>query len=290
MRVLLTGAAGRLGSETCRHLVAAGFDVVATDHVFRGDLPVRVRVIDLLDRHAVYPLLEGCEAVVHLANHPNLGSISPPQRLYAENLTMNANVFHAAVELGIKRLIFASSIQAISGDRNAWHGTGDRPSCLPHLPLDEHMPACPGNLYGLSKANTEQMLSQYAFLDPTLSCTAIRFPSLMATEWLEHYRRHRGGHAKLDEAFTCLEMRDAAALIRCVLVTNRPGYIHFVPAARANLLGWTPAEVIARFYPNVPLKQPADQMRVLVDLEALHRYYDWAPQIEFDLPRWDGQG
>lgn len=82
MRVLLTGAAGCLGAETCHRLSAAGHDVVAADHVFRGDLPVKLRVADLLDRHAVYPLLEGCEAVVHLANHADPSRVSPPQQPY----------------------------------------------------------------------------------------------------------------------------------------------------------------------------------------------------------------
>lgn len=291
MRIFLTGAAGRLSSAVCRHLAAEGHEVVATDQVYRGDLPVKLRVADLLDRHAVYGLLDGCEAVVHLANHAHMGRVSPPQRLYAENVTMNVNVFHAAVEAGIKRLVFASSIQAIAGDRQGLpdDAAAARPSCLPYLPLDEHVPACPGNLYALSKAAGEQMLALYARLDPSLSCTAIRFPSLWRTEWLEHYRRYwHGSPLNLDEAFCYLEMRDAVTLVARVLATGRPGYIHFVPAARNNSLGWPPAEVIARFYQGVPLRRPADQMTALVDLEALERYYGWTPRHEVELPRRDG--
>ena len=78
MRVLVTGAAGRLGSHTCHHLVAQGHDVVAADSQYRRDLPVPLRMVDLLDRTAAYGLVEGCQAVVHLANHPDMGRVSPP--------------------------------------------------------------------------------------------------------------------------------------------------------------------------------------------------------------------
>lgn len=290
MRVLLTGAAGRLGSRVCHHLVARGYDVVATDSLYRADLPVPLRLAELLDRHAVYPLLDQCEAVVHLANHPDMGRVSPPQRLYVENLTMNANVFHAAIERGIRQLVFASSIQAISGERDNWNGTGDRSSGLPYLPLDEHVPARPGNLYAVTKVNTEELLRQYVLLDPTRSCTAIRFPHLSSgrrPSGSHHHRHSVDDVSRLDEVFAYLSLDDASELIHRVLQTNRVGYIHFLPAAQGNYLGWTPAEVIARFYPNVPLKQPAEQMRALVDLDALEHHYGWTPTPDGVRPRWE---
>lgn len=287
MRILLTGASGRLAVTVHRELLRTGHEVVPTDCLHRPGI-AGLRIVDLLDRSAVYGLLEGCDAVVHLGNHADMGRVSPPQRLYSENVTMNANVFHAAIEMGIRRLIFASSIQAISGDRVLWQGGEARPTCLPYLPLDEHVPACPGNLYGLSKANTELMLWHYCRLDPSLSCTAIRFPSLWKAEWIEHYREHHSAPGKLDEAFTYLEVQDAARLVSAVLVAGRPGYIHFVPSARNNYLGWSPAEIIRRFYPGIPLKRPAETMPALVDLAPLQQAYGWAPQVALDMPRWEG--
>jgi nucleoside-diphosphate-sugar epimerase len=289
MRVLVTGAAGRLGSQTCHHLVAQGYDVVAADSQYSRGLPVPLKVVDLLDRLAAYALLDGCEAVVHLANHADMGRMSPPQRLYAENVTMNVNVFQAAVEAGVKQIVFSSSIQAISGERDDYNGTGDRPSCLPYLPIDEHTPACPGNLYGVSKASAEELLRHYAFLHPELSCTAIRFPYIFSSLSLRHRRWFpHHGWGRLDEAFAYIAVEDAVELIDRVLQTNRRGYVHFLPASRGNLLGWTPAEVIARFYPNVPLRQPVEQLRALVDIDMLERCYGWTPRHEQDMPRWKG--
>ena len=100
MRTLVTGAAGKLGSQVVAALVRAGHEVRATDSRFRADLSVPLRPANLLDEHALYPLLEGCDALVHLGNHPNHFAGPSPQRLLAENTSMNANAFFAAIDSG----------------------------------------------------------------------------------------------------------------------------------------------------------------------------------------------
>src|SRR5688500_8155792 len=98
MRVLVTGAAGKLGVATVRALVRAGFEVSATDQRFNGELGVPFRMADLREEHALYPLLEGMDALVHLGNHPNRFAGPSPQRILAENTAMNANAFTAALD------------------------------------------------------------------------------------------------------------------------------------------------------------------------------------------------
>ena len=197
-KVLVTGAAGRLGREVCKALVAGGFDVRATDHHYRRELPVGLEVADLLDDTAAYRLLDGCESVVHLANHPHVGSISPVQRLYRENVSMDVNVFQAAVDLGIRRIVFASSVQVFSGDRTGgWGDTTEalsRPSCLAYLPIDGETPICPRNGYALSKAAGEQMLRYYVALDADLSATTVRYPFLLGERHRKWFRRRAKSH------------------------------------------------------------------------------------------------
>src|SRR3970040_650452 len=98
MKILVTGAAGRLGSVVTKSLLEGGHDVRATDHRHRRDFPVRLELANLRDELRAYALVEGCDVVVHLGNHPNLFSGPSPQRLFSDNVTMNANVFRAAVD------------------------------------------------------------------------------------------------------------------------------------------------------------------------------------------------
>jgi nucleoside-diphosphate-sugar epimerase len=225
MKVLLTGAAGRLGREVFKALVDGGYDVRATDRTYRRDLPGRLEVANLLDGPTCYRLLEDCQAVVHLANHPHIFVRLPFQDVYAQNMTMDVNVFQAAAELGIKKIVFASSVQAMAGDRHVDFRADDPaavvpPTCLTYLPIDGDAPSCPRNLYALSKEAGEQMLRYYVALDEELSASAVRFPFIVTQESLDWYR-HRGNeyrdagriHGHADEGFSYLFAADAAALV-----------------------------------------------------------------------------
>lgn len=261
MRILLTGATGRLGSVVCRQLVEHGNDVVAADALYRSDLPVRLHVVSLLDRMAVYPLVAGCQAVVHLANHPDMNRGLMPQVVYAENVTTDANVFQAAMDAGVRQIVFSSSVQVTSGAR---YGADDvvKPSCMAYLPGDGALPPVCPNLYALGKRTAENMLNHYAAVDPGRSYTAIRFPWLVRgiAQVLPPGQTtvHPG---KLDELFSCLAHADAAAFIRAVLAANRPGYACCFPASRLNRLGWSVPEIVKTFYPQVPLRRPLAEMK-----------------------------
>ena len=100
MRVVVTGGAGHLGSAVCEVLAEAGLDVLSVDRVYERDLPVRQEVANLLDGPGVYRLLRDHEAVVHLANIPNPFGPTPPQQVDSDNVTMDMNVFQAAVQSG----------------------------------------------------------------------------------------------------------------------------------------------------------------------------------------------
>lgn len=283
MRVLVTGGAGRLGSSVCSALADGGFDALAVDRTYNCDLPVPLEVADLLDPVGVYRLLEGCDAVVHLANHPHARVGLPPQRLYAENVTMDANVFQAAAEVGVRRLVFASSVQVFAGTRTQEEDGESEPSCLPYLPLDGELPPCPGNSYALSKEAGEAQMRYYARLDEEMSCTAIRFPLIMTERYRQWYRRHgrafrRRAFGNLDEGFAYLTDADAASLVLAVLQRQGPGYHQLFPAAPDTYVDMPIPEIIERYYPQVPPRVPADEMESLVDISAIRASLGWEPR------------
>ena len=276
MKVLVTGAAGRLGSVTVRALLAAGFEVRGTDRVYRADSAVRIEVANLLDPVAPYPLLEGCQAVVHLANHPSLIQ-NDSVRTFNENVTMNMNLLEAVRQMGLKKVVFASTIQVQSGRR------GEQPSALPYLPLDSELPPNPGNAYGLSKQATEIMLQFYA-RQHGIHSVALRFPYLIDREMLAHvrdpsHRRHRMGYVNRDEAFTCLMVDDAASLILAILKTPLEGFRVYFPAVDGLRGEMTVAQAIHDHFSNVPLRQPAEEMTSLVDISRITRETGWVPAI-----------
>jgi len=285
MRILLTGAAGRLGHVVCRCLVEQGAEIVAVDTLYRADLPVKLHVVNLLDRVAIYPLVEGCQAVVHLANHPDMIRGLMPQTVYAENVTIDANVFQAAMDSGARQIVFSSSVQVIGGSRLTL-GELEQPSRLAYLPVDGALPPTCGNLYALGKQAAENMLKFYAARDPARSYTAIRFPWLVGgIERLRGPGQTVVQISKLDELFTYLSHADAASFIQAVLTTNRPGYTCCMPASPTNQIGWPVPEIIKTFYPLVPLRRPLGAIKSLIDLDVLRAAYGWEPKDAYDLPR-----
>ena len=277
MKVLVTGATGRLGSVVCKELLQRGHDVVGTDQRFLAGLGVPLKLADLRDSLAVYPLLEGCEAVVHLGNIPNLSLGPSPQVVLGDNVSMNSNVFRAALDVGVRRIVFASSLQAMI--RLDEGRAPDAPCTIPYFPLDGDAPANPGhNFYGLSKEFGERTLRILSEREPALICTSLRFP-MLAGDWFRNRLKQPLPLSGLNfcEGLTYLELGDAATLIGLVLDRQQPGYHQYFPAQAVALAGQTAQSTLAQFFPDTPLRRPAEQITSLVDQSALERDFGFRP-------------
>ncbi len=172
--VLITGAAGRLGSTVSSLLHREGFDLLATDVVDATDVPYRFEHADLLDHERGLVLLEGIDVLLHIGNHPGVGA-SPPQLVFNENISMNENMFQGAAERGVTKIVFASTLQLVGShvDRR----TVVNEPRTPAYPLDETMAPDPSNVYALSKTVSEVMLRYYAERCG-IDCVALRLPLL----------------------------------------------------------------------------------------------------------------
>jgi len=282
--ILVTGATGKLGLAVCKALLERGLTVRATDLKFAADFPVRVELGDLRDELFVYRMVEGCSAVVHLGNHPNMYVGLSRQRLLAENLAMNANVFHAAVDLGLGTLVFASSVQAMVRRDQRPKGT---PPAIPYLPLDGQVPCNPGlNTYAQSKEFAERMLRLFCESNPALSATAIRFPMLV-NDWLLRrfsiVRRVPTAWLDFEECTAHLFMEDAGRLVADVIEKRLPGYHQYFPAQMMELRGYPLSKMVAERYSHAELRQPLDGLSSLIDNSAITQDLGWSPEHRLSL-------
>jgi UDP-glucose 4-epimerase len=149
MRVLVTGAAGFIGSTTAEHLLDLGHDVVALDdlsHGQRSNVPSRATFVegDCGDAELVRGLgpLDAC---VHFAAliEPS-ESMAAPERFFDVNVGSTMRLLRALVETGVDRVVFSSSC-AVYGDRVEGE-------------IDEDQPVAPHSPYGESKATVERAL------------------------------------------------------------------------------------------------------------------------------------
>jgi dihydroflavonol-4-reductase len=136
--ILVTGAAGHLGNVLVRELISRGEHVrvlilPGEDTFSLTDLQVERVEGNILDEKSLDKAFDGIEYVYHLAS---IVSISPGQEelLRRVNIEGTKNVLHAAKRAGIKRLVYTSSIHALT--RPPQGVTIDET-----LPFDPHNPA-----------------------------------------------------------------------------------------------------------------------------------------------------
>lgn len=288
IKVLVTGAAGRLGRYCVADLMASGFEVVATDRRKNDSDNPAVKIVDLLDTATVAEAMRGIEAVVHLGNHPSSLAYSK-DRIFQENVSMNMNVFLAALNHGAKMIIFASSIQVIASEDCEFQAACS-PPYVSYLPLDSDSPAQPRNAYALSKWIGETMLRDY-FVPAGMDAVALRFPTLVDPSRLERVWRHnleilvqkRPAPARIAQGFGALMYEDAARLITRLLTANTPGYRVYLPAV-CVLPGKEISELIDTYYHGVPLRRPAAEMGSLIDISRIEKDIGWRPLNLMEQP------
>jgi UDP-glucose 4-epimerase len=149
MKVLVTGAGGYIGSQTCKFLSDNGHKVVGVD---RNNLRHNYCVDSYIGNYAdfeVQRLLLDVDSVVHIGATSLVGpSVLDPSKYYNNNVVGTLKLLDACKNQGVKSFVFASSA--------ATYGEPESGVCLES---EQHTPMNP---YGWSKRMTEIMLSDYA--------------------------------------------------------------------------------------------------------------------------------
>jgi UDP-glucose 4-epimerase len=169
-KVFFTGGGGFIAGHAVPLLLEAGYSVRIFDNMTRGD---RARIndwiatgkVDLVEKDVRYgggvrEAIRGCTHVVHFATVSINKSIADPHESIDINMTGNHNVFAAAADEGVERLVFASSA-SVYGE----------PKRLPMHEDDELRPLTP---YCISKRAGEDLLGFYE-RQKGLSWNALRF-------------------------------------------------------------------------------------------------------------------
>lgn len=166
MKVVVSGGAGFIGANLCRHLAASTEvdEVIAFDDLstgFRSNLDgVGATLVEgsILDRDALESVVDGAAAVVHLAARPSVPrSIADPVASHDANATGTLNVLEAARHADGAQVIVASSSSVYGAN--------------PTLPKHEQLATRPMSPYAASKLATESytLAWQHSYDMPTLA-------------------------------------------------------------------------------------------------------------------------
>ena len=178
MRILVSGAAGFIGSNLCARLIDDGHDVTGVDDLSTGFiklLPCRMTFIfDDFQSADVFSLiaLKKFDAVVHLAARPRVSySIEHPFETNHNNVTKTLDLL-GVCRGNVKRLVFASS-SSVYGNSMLF-STVTLDSTMEDVSMVETQPLNPRSPYALQKATCEQWLRQFS-MHYGLESVALRF-------------------------------------------------------------------------------------------------------------------
>lgn len=147
-KIVLTGAAGRLGGYLRKPLAAKCKTLVSTDiapltdPLIKGESFVQA---DLADYAKMSEIIKGADMVVHFGGHPDE---KPFEDILHANIIGCYNIWQAAHEAGVRRIVYASSI----------HAVGLHPKTTA---INIHTPHRPDSYYGLAKCFAEDMAKLY---------------------------------------------------------------------------------------------------------------------------------
>jgi len=178
MRLLVTGAAGYIGSHAVLELLEAGHEVVAADNLMNSSQESLRRVesiigcvvpffeADIRDTQAMQEVLNAAapiDAVMHFAGLKAVGESTENPLLYYENNVSGAtSLLRAMKSVNVRCLIFSSSATV--------YGNPGR------VPIQETTPVGqPANPYGRSKLMVEQILQDLSAADPRWSVGLLRY-------------------------------------------------------------------------------------------------------------------
>ena len=177
MTILLTGAAGYIGSHTAIALAQAGYDVAIVDD-FSNSNPEAVRrceeltgvkmplyEADVADKAAMTAIFQEVkpEAVMHFAGFKAVGeSVAKPLMYYRNNLDTTLTLLECMAQAGVHRFIFSSSATVYGAKAEVpYNEEGETGGCT--------------NPYGWTKLMIEQIARDTAFADPAMSVVLLRY-------------------------------------------------------------------------------------------------------------------
>jgi UDP-glucose 4-epimerase len=231
------------------------------------DLTDYGQVIDALggvgDRH------DGVDAVVHLGAIPAPG-IRSDVATFHNNMPATFNVFWAAVRLGIRRIVYASSETVLGLPF-------DVPP--PYIPVDEEYPARPESVYSLVKTLEEHLATELVRWHPDLSITALRFSNVMNPEdYAEFASFDADALRRKWNLWGYIDARDGAQAVQRALEVAAPGFDRFIIAAADTVMSHPNAELIAEVFPDVPVTREVGEHETLLSIDKARRVLGYDPQ------------
>ena len=238
--IAVTGAQGLIGREVVREL--SEFADIKSLDISPGPVGKISHHVDVTDYKRVRNALRGVDAVVHLVG---LQLVPWQEKIFEVNTVGTWNVFQAAKEEGIRKVVFLSS-ECATGIVTLT----DCPRAIPdYLPIDEAHPSRPKDAYGVSKQLTEYIAQAFG-RSSDMQVVALRPTSVFSPGMEPQMATARAG----DDPYLWLyvEAFDVARAVRLALDYRGPAYDCFFVSARDTFAQVDTLNLVERTFGQLP--------------------------------------
>ena len=315
MNIFVTGGSGTMGGYVLRELLRAGHRASCYSRTAPWVEGVRFIPGDITDLDQLGKVCPGHDAFIHLAAVPGPGRATPEQLMYV-NVMGTVHVLEAAIQAGVRKVVFASSGAA----------TGfsfQRHELVPcYLPLDEEHPCEPHDEYGLSKLLGELTCKRYSdvygmqticlrinhnwYLNRKEAGVAISSGWAKSFDtvddlWTKRYRKTiedpdgagewavPGPPTPPRMLWAVTDARDAAQAFRLAVENDEIVHQVFLISGDETCSMVETPVLLSRHFPDVPLKVPLEGYASLWSHEKATRMLGYKPQYtwrESDFGTW----
>jgi len=296
-RILFTGGSGKAGRHVVQYLVEHGYEVLNLDTKPLDNPKVRTLITDITDSGQVFNALSSTmathefdpvlrpqpvDAVVHFAAIPRI-MITPDNELFRINAMGTYNVVEAAVKLGIRKIIVASS--------ETTYGMifAEEPREPDYFPLDEDYDVNPMDSYALSKVVNEKTARAFA-LRSGADIYALRIGNVIEPHeyaaMVPKWKADPEFRKKI--AWSYIDARDLGQITRLCIEKNGLGFQIFNAANDDTSADLPTAELLSRFYPKVPVRGELGQFETLLsnrrirEVLGFRQEHPWRENVRAD--------
>lgn len=263
-RILFTGGTGKAGRHAVPYLLEKGYSILNVD-LKPLDLPgVNTLIADLTDSGQTFNAMtshfgldryeDGAppvapDAVVHFAAIPRVG-IEPDNKTFAANSVSTYNVIEAAMKLGVRKVIVASSettygVCFAEGDKD-YHS----------FPLTEDYDSDPMDSYGLSKVVNEKTARAFA-MRYGADIYALRIGNVIEPHEYVNFPGYLANPpSRKRNAWSYIDARDLGQIVHLCLQKSDLGFQVFNAVNDTITANLPTPEFLAKYAPKTPITRP----------------------------------